>query len=72
VVEAVSETLVGDGVQAKPDGGEIATESDIVPTNPWRPVIVIAEVPVALAITVTLVGLAATAKSCTVYKTETE
>ena len=71
-MEDVRETLVGDGVQAKPEGGEVATENDIVPANPWRPVIVIVEVPVAPARSVTLVGLAATAKSCTVYETETE
>lgn len=71
-MEAVSEILAGDGAHAKPDGGDIATESDIVPVNPCRLVIVIAEVPVALARTVTLVGLAPTVKSCTVYDTETE
>jgi len=71
-VEDVRETLVGDGVQAKPEGGEAATENDIVPANPCRPVVVIVELPVALARTVTLVGLDATVKSCTVYETETE
>jgi hypothetical protein len=71
-VEPVSETLVGDRAQAKPEGGELAAENDIVPANPWSPIIVIVEVPVALARSVTLVGLAAKAKSCTVYETETE
>jgi hypothetical protein len=37
------------------------------PANPFNPVIVIDELPDALALTVTVVGLAAIAKSCTVY-----
>jgi hypothetical protein len=55
--------VVGDIVQARPVGGEVVAESDIVPVNPWRPVTVIVDVPVAPAGIVTLAGLAATAKS---------
>jgi hypothetical protein len=64
--------LVGDRPQTKPVGGEVVTESCIVPGNPCRPVIVIAEVPVAPARTETLVGLATRAKSWTEYETDTE
>ena len=64
--------LVGDRPQAKPVGGEVATESCIVPENPCRPVIVIVEVPVAPARIEALVGLAARTKSWTEYETETE
>jgi len=56
----------------RPAGGEVATESEIVPLNPCRLVMVIVELPVALARIVTLAGLAATAKSWTVYETEAE
>ncbi len=47
-----------------------ATEHEVLlvarlttPANPWRPVTVIIEVPAELALTVTLVGLAAIVKS---------
>jgi len=65
-------TLVGDGLHARPVGGEVATESCIVPGNPCRPVIVIVEVPVSPARIATFVGFAVRAKSCTEYETETE
>ena len=42
------------------------------PANPFNPVIVIDEGPDALALTVTVVGLAAIVKSCTVYVKVTE
>jgi hypothetical protein len=64
--------LVGDRPQAKPVGGDAATESCIVPENPCRPVIVIVEVPVTPARAETLVGLATRAKSCTEYETDKE
>jgi len=42
------------------------------PPKPLRPVTVIAEVPAALTLTFTLVGLAVTVKSWTTYVTVTE
>ena len=59
-------------MHARPVGGDVATESCIVPGNPSRPVIVTVEVPVVPARIETLVGLAARAKSWTEYETETE
>jgi hypothetical protein len=72
VMDAVNVTLFGEVVQAKPDGGEVVTESDTVPVNPWIPVTVIVEVPAALARAVTLAGLAETAKSWIVKDDEAE
>jgi hypothetical protein len=62
-------TLVGDRVQVRPVAGETVADSDTTPLNPCRPVIVIVEVPVWPARTVTLVGLADIVKSCTVNVT---
>jgi hypothetical protein len=42
------------------------------PAKPFNPVMVIVEVPAEPARTVTLVGLAAIVKSCTMYVTVTE
>ena len=72
VVEDVRVMLDVDRPQAKPVGGDVDTESCIVPEKPCRPVIVIVEVPVTPARAETLVGLATRAKSCTEYETETE
>ena len=63
---AVSAKLLGDRVQFRPVGGEVDTERDIVPANPWRPVVVTVEVPVEPARMETLTGLAPIAKSWTV------
>jgi len=56
-----------------------ATEQEVLlvvrpttPPKPLRPVTVIAEVPAALTLTLTLVGLAVTVKSWTTYVTVTE
>ena len=65
VVVAVSAMLVGVKLQLSPVGGEAATESDIVPANPWSPVVVINDVPVAPAKVVTLVAAEETEKSWT-------
>jgi hypothetical protein len=59
-------TLVGVRVQVRPVAGETVAASDTTPLNPWRPVTVIVEVPEAPARIVTVVGLAAIVKSCTV------
>jgi hypothetical protein len=64
--------LNGDRPQVKPVGGDVDTESCIVPEKPCRAVIVIVEVPVTPERAVTLVGLAIRAKSCTEYETDTE
>jgi hypothetical protein len=64
--------LDGDGPQVKPVGGDVDTESCIVPENPCRPVIVIVEAPVAPARAETVVGFATRAKSWTEYETDTE
>ena len=53
-------------MQFRPVGGEVDTERDIVPANPWRPVVVTVEVPVEPARMETLTGLAPIAKSWTV------
>ena len=63
VVLALRATLVCDRVQARPVGGEAVTVSEIVPLNPWRPVVVIDEVPDVPARSVTFVWFAAMAKS---------
>lgn len=58
--------LDGDRVQAKPPDGATVSTSDTAPVNPWRPVAVIVEAPVAPARIVRVVGLAAITKSSTV------
>lgn len=52
--------------QVKPVDGETATVRPTAPTNPLILVTVIVEVPGVPEKTTTLVGLALTAKSCTV------
>jgi len=56
-----------------------ATEQEVLlvaklttPAKPFRPVMVMVEVPAALTLTLTLVGLAAIVKSRTMYVTVTE
>ena len=56
-----------------------ATEHEVLlvaklttPAKPFRPVMVMVEVPAALTLTLTLVGLAAIVKSRTMYVTVTE
>jgi hypothetical protein len=53
-------------VQVKPVAGETAAVRLTTPLKPCRPVTVIVEVPEAPARIVTVVGLAAIVKSCTV------
>ena len=66
---------------ALPDPGTLvgATEQEVLllaklttPAKPFRPVTVILEVPAALTLTLTLVGLAEIVKSWTTYVTVTE
>jgi hypothetical protein len=59
-------TLVGVKVHVRPVEGDTAAVSETVPVKPWTAVTVMVEVPAALALTVTLVGLAVTVKSRTV------
>jgi hypothetical protein len=63
VPEVPRVTLVGVSVHVRPVAGEIVSVRATVPVNPWSEVTVIVEVPLALARTVTVVGLAATVKS---------
>ena len=56
-------TLVGVRVHVRPVAGLIVDVRLMTPVKPWRAVTVIVEVPGAPARTVTLVGLAASAKS---------
>ena len=63
VVLALRATLVGDRVQPRPVGGEAVTVSDIVPPNPWSPVVVIDDVPGEPVRIVTFVWFAAITKS---------
>jgi len=58
---------VGDRVQAKPVEGETVSVRATVPAKLWTDVTVILEVPEIPARSVTLVGLADTVKSWTVY-----
>lgn len=58
--------LVGDKVQARPVDGESTAVSETVPLKPLKPETVIIEVPGEPDKTLTLVGAAATVKSCTV------
>jgi hypothetical protein len=66
VVDVLRVKVDGDKLHARPIEGETVVVSEIVPAKPSRPVTVIVEVPVAPAETGTLVGLADSAKSCTV------
>ena len=59
-------TLVGVSAQVRPVDGLNVDVRLTTPLKPWREVIVIVEVPAALALVETDVGLAATVKSCTV------
>jgi hypothetical protein len=63
VPEVPRVTLVGLSVQVNPVEGETDDVRVTVPVNPWIEVTVIVEVPVAPALTVTLVGLALIVKS---------
>jgi hypothetical protein len=63
VPEVPRVTLVGLSVQVNPVEGEADDVRVTVPVNPWIEVTVIVEVPVAPALTVTLVGLALIVKS---------
>jgi len=69
VVPVLSATLVGKRVQVRPVAGEALAARPMLPVNPWTPVTVMAEVPVAPARMVSLVRLAATVKSWTVKVT---
>ena len=60
-------TLLGDRVHRIPLGGVLAVVKPTSPTNPLTEVIVIVDVPAWLTLTLTLVGLAAIAKSRTSY-----
>ncbi len=61
-----------ENVQVNPDDGEVEFVSAMVPVKPFTDVTLIVELPPAPAKTVTLVGLARTVKSWTVYATATE
>jgi hypothetical protein len=63
VWEAPRTMLVGLRVQVRP-AGETVDANDTVPVNPLMGATVMVEAPVAPARAVTLVGLAATEKSC--------
>ena len=65
-------TLVGVRVQVRPVLGDIVEARATVPAKPFRAVTVTVEVPLTPARTVTLVGLAAMVKSCTVKTTVAE
>ncbi len=58
-------TPVGVRVQVRPVAGLIVDVRLTTPLKPWRAIIVTVEEPAVPAKTVTLVGLAAIAKSCT-------
>ena len=65
-------TLVGDIVQVRPVEGDTADVRATVPVNPWSEVTVMVELPENPVNTIVVVGLAETAKSCTVNVTATE
>ena len=65
-------TLVGAGVHVIPLEGLLATVKLTTPANPLTGVIVIVEVPAWLTLTLTLVGVAAIAKSRTLYVRDAE
>jgi len=58
--------LVGDRVQVRPVEGETAAASETVPVKPSKPETVTVEAPGEPDKTLTLVGTAATVKSCIV------
>lgn len=60
-------TLVGSTLQVSPVAGEAATVNATAPAKLSRLVTVIVETPEVPALTVTLVGLAVTVKSWTLY-----
>jgi hypothetical protein len=66
LVTAPRAMLVDDRVQARPVEGETAAVSETVPVKPLKPETVIVEVPGEPDKALTLVGAAATVKSCTV------
>jgi len=63
LVVLVKTILVDDSVQVRPVEGEIVGETVTVPVKPLTAVTVMVEVPAEPAATMTLVGLAAMAKS---------
>jgi hypothetical protein len=65
-VVVLNATLVGLRLHVKPVDGDTAFVRLTVPVKPSRPVTVIVDVPDGPAMIVTLVGLAARVKSCTV------
>jgi hypothetical protein len=68
----VSATLVGLRPHVRPEEGEIVSVKLTVPVNPLALETVTVDVPLVPAKTKTLVGLALTVKSCTVYVTLAE
>jgi hypothetical protein len=67
-----SVTLVGVSVQVRPELGEIVAARLTVPVNPRTLVTTTVDVPIAPALTLTLVGVSLTVKSCTVTPTVVE
>lgn len=67
-----SVTLVGVSVQVRPELGEMVAARLTVPVNPRTLVTTTVDVPAAPALTVTLVGVSVTVKSCTVTPTVVE
>ena len=72
VPEAPKLIEVAENEQLNPDDGEVEFVRATVPVKPFTDVTLIVELPIAPAKTVTLVGLAATVKSWTVYAIVTE
>ena len=72
VPEAPKLIEVAENEQPNPDDGEVEFVRATVPVKPFTDVTLIVELPIAPAKTVTLVGLAATVKSWTVYAIVTE
>jgi len=64
--------LVGVRVQVNPVAGDTVAVRLTTPVKPCNAVTVIVDVPAAFALTVTLAGLAAIVKSCTVNVTVAE
>lgn len=69
VPEEPSVTLVGLREHRRPVAGDVVAARETVPVNPLTAVTVTVEVPMAPALTVTVVGLAVTVKSVTVKVT---
>jgi len=65
-------TLVGANVQVSPELGEMVAARLTVPVNPRTLVTTTVDVPIAPALTLTLVGVSLTVKSCTVTPTLVE